>query len=109
MAAGGPTTVDSWNYTSYNAAEYVITFDNYGAQSGSGFSAMQVTKILVMSDGIGNLWTTEQGSLYTDEANPCFTVSADINGSDARLRITPNSSYTNQNNDVKIKATLFFR
>ena len=109
LSAGSTTTVDSWNYAGYNAAEYVITFDNYGAQSGSGFSAMQVTKILVMSDGIGNLWTTEQGSLYTDEANPCFTVSADINGTDARLRITPNSSYTNQNNDVKIKATLFYR
>lgn len=109
LSAGSATTVDTWAYAGYNAAEYVITFDNYGAQSGGGFSAMQVTKILVMSDGIGNLWTTEQGSLYTDEANPCFTVSADINGNDARLRITPNSSYTNQNNDVKIKATLFYR
>ena len=109
MTAGVTTTVDTWSYTGYNAAEYVITFDNYGAQSGSGFSAMQVTKILVMSDGIGNLWTTEQGSLYTDEANPCFTASADINGNDARLRITPNSSYTNQNNDLKVKVTLFYR
>ena len=108
MIAGTAAIVDDWNYTNYNAAEYVITFDNYGALGGSS-SAMQMTKILVMSDGLGNLWTTEQGSLYTDEANPCFTVEADINGSDARLRLTPNSSYTNQNNDVKIKATLFYR
>jgi hypothetical protein len=108
MIAGTTAVVDDWNYTNYNAAEYVITFDNYGALGGSS-SAMQMTKILVMSDGLGNLWTTEQGSLYTDEANPCFTVEADINGSDARLRLTPNSSYTNQNNDVKIKATLFYR
>ena len=109
MYPGSPYTVDTWNYANYNAAEYTITFDNYGTQSGGGFSAMQVTKILVMSDGIGNLWTTEQGSLYTDEANPCFTAAASINGSDARLQITPNSNYTNQNNDVKIKVTLFFR
>ena len=109
MPAGSPYTVDTWNYVNYNAAEYTITFDNYGAQSGSGFSAMQVTKILVMSDGLGNLWTTEQCSLYTDEANPCFTAAASINGSDARLQITPNSNYTNQNNDVKIKVTLYYR
>lgn len=109
MYSGSPYTVDTWSYTNYNAAEYTITFDNYGAVSGGGISAMQVTKILVMSDGLGNLWTTEQGSLYTDEANPCFTANASINGSDARLQITPNSNYTNQNNDVKIKVTLFYR
>lgn len=109
MSAGVQTAVDNWSYTNYNAAEYVITFDNYGAQSGSGFSAMQMTRLLVMSDGLGNLWTTEQGSLYTDPANPCFEAEADISGSNARLLITPNSSYTNQNNDLKVKVTLFYR
>ena len=109
MSAGNQTVVDNWSYTNYNAAEYVITFDNYGAQSGSGFSAMQMTRLLVMSDGIGNLWTTEQGSLYTDPANPCFEADVDISGSNARLKITPNSSYTNQNNDLKVKVTLFYR
>ena len=109
MLAGNQTVVDNWSYSLYNAAEYVITFDNYGAQSGSGFSAMQMTRLLVMSDGVGNLWTTEQGSLYTDPANPCFEADVDINGSNARLKITPNSSYTNQNNDLKVKVTLFYR
>lgn len=109
MFAGSQTVVDNWSYSNYNAAEYVITFDNYGAQSGSGFSAMQMTRLLVMSDGIGNLWTTEQGSLYTDPANPCFEADVDISGSNARLKITPNSSYTNQNNDLKVKVTLFYR
>ena len=109
MTAGSPYTADTWNYTNFNAAEYTITFDNYGAQSGSGFSAMQMTRLLVMSDGIGNLWTTEQGSLYTDPANPCFEAEVDISGSNARLKITPNSSYTNQNNDLKVKVTLFYR
>ena len=108
MTAGLQTAVNSWSYAGYNAAEYVITFDNYGA-SGGGTSAMQMTRLLVMSDGIGNLWTTEQGSLYSDPANPCFEAEADISGSNARLLITPNSSYTNQNNDLKVKVTLFYR
>lgn len=109
LPAGVQSSVDAWSYSGYNAAEYVITFDNYGAISGGGNSAMQMTKLLVMSDGLGNLWTTEQGNLYTDEANPCFTAAVDINGGNARLLITPNSSYTNQNNDLKIKVTLFYR
>jgi hypothetical protein len=108
MTAGSTSVVDTWSYSGFNAAEYVITFDNYGATGGST-SSMQMTRFLVMSNGNGDLWTTEQGSLYTDEANPCFEASADISGSSARLLITPNSTYTNNNNDVKIKVTLFYR
>ena len=108
LMAGQAAVADSWNVGSHNAAEYTITFDNYGA--GVGYSsAMQVTKFLVMANNNGDLWTTEQSSLYTDSQNPCFTVSAQLSSNNAQVIITPNSTYTNNNNDVKIKATRYYR
>ena len=108
LAPGNGAVVDDWLISSYTSAEYTIVFDNYGAGVG-GANVMQTTKFVVMADNNGNLYTTEQSSLYTDSSNPCFEVSAQIAGSYARLVITPNSTYTNNNNDVKIKATLFYR
>ena len=101
LAAGNGAVVDDWFISSYTSAEYTIVFDNN--------SVMQTTKFVVMADNNGNLYTTEQSSLYTDPSNPCFEVSAQISGSYAQLVVTPNSTYTNNNNDVKIKATLFYR
>jgi hypothetical protein len=108
LTAGVSTVVDIWPYAAFSVAEYVITFDNYGAVNG-GVSEMQVTKLLVMVDDTGNIWTTEQGSLYTDETSPCFTASVAASGSNVELSITPNSSYTNNNNDLKVKTTVFNR
>ena len=108
LTAGNGAVVDDWLIGNYTSAEYTIVFDNYGAGVG-GANVMQTTKFVVMADNNGNLYTTEQSSLYTDSSNPCFEASAQISGSYAQLVITPNSNYTNQNNDVKIKATLFFR
>ena len=107
LAPGNGAVVDDWKLiSSYTSAEYTIVFDNYGAGVG-GANVMQTTKFVVMSDNNGNLYTTEQSSLYTDSSNPCFEVSAQIAGSYARLVITPNSTYTNNNNDVKIKVTRY--
>ena len=61
--------------SSYTSAEYTIVFDNYGAGVG-GANVMQTTKFVVMADNNGNLYTTEQSSLYTDSSNPCFEVSS---------------------------------
>lgn len=108
LVPGAAQTIDFWSYASFSAAEYVITFDNYGAGSG-GVSAMQVTKLLVMVDDNGNIWTTEQGSLYTDETSPCFTASVSTSSGNVLMLITPNSLYTNYNNDLKVKATVFTR
>lgn len=108
MSQGISTSIDSWPYSSFSAAEYVITFDNYNA-TGGGVSQMQMTKLLVMADDTGNIWTTEQGSLYTDETSPCFTASIAVSGANVQLSITPNSLYTNNNNDLKVKTTVFNR
>ena len=108
LPAGISTAIDAWPYASFSVAEYVITFDNYGATNG-GVSEMQVTKLLVMADDTGNIWTTEHGSLYTDETSPCFTASVAVSGANVQLSITPNSLYTNNNNDLKVKTTVFNR
>jgi hypothetical protein len=108
ISTGISTPIDTWPYASFSAAEYVITFDNYNA-TGGGVSQMQMTKILVMVDDIGNIWTTEQGSLYTDETSPCFTASVAASSNNVQLSITPNFLYANYNNDLKVKATVFNR
>ncbi len=107
ISSGQAAIADSWNVGTYNAAEYTISFDNYGSGVGSS-SAMQVTKFLVMANNNGDLWTTEQSSLYTNPQSPCFTVSAQLSNNTAQVIITPNNTYTS-NNDVKIKATRFYR
>ena len=42
-------TLDTWSLTTYGACEYLVV----------ATSAMQMTRVLVMVNGSGNLWTTD--------------------------------------------------
>ena len=73
-------SVDQWSLTTYRSAKYFISCENTTS------SVFQITQILVLHDG-SNVYMTTYGSLLSG-ANQ-FTISADINSGNVRLRITP--------------------
>jgi len=72
--------VDQWPIATYRSAKYFISCENTTS------SIYQITQILVLHDG-SNVYMTTYGSLLSG-ANQ-FTISADINGGNVRLRLTP--------------------
>ena len=72
--------VDQWPTATYRIAKYFISCENTTS------SIYQITQILVLHDG-SNVYMTTYGSLLSG-ANQ-FTISADINGGNVRLRLTP--------------------
>jgi len=75
--------VDSWDVTEYRSAEYFISCEN------TTDSEYHVEKIMVMHDGT-DVYITKYGTLISDAVQ--FTSSADINGGNIRLLITPDST-----------------
>jgi len=75
--------VDQWPIATYRSAKYFISCENTTA------TKFHITQILVLHNGT-DVYQTTYGSLQSDEVQ--FTVSADINGGNVRLRLTPATS-----------------
>lgn len=91
-------TIESWAATNYNAVDYVFYTV---AQNGE----KEVTKFTVLADGSGDIWTTEQNTLRSDDNNPTIELEARWISNKVFIVLTPSSN----SNDVvyKMSATAF--
>lgn len=91
-------TIETWAATDYNAVDYVFYTE---AQNGE----KEVTKFTVLADGSGDVWTTEQNTLRSDDNNPTIELEARWISNKVYVILTPSSS----SNDVvyKMSATAF--
>ena len=91
-------TIETWAATDYNAVDYVFYTE---AQNGE----KEVTKFTVLADGSGDVWTTEQNTLRSDNNNPTIELEARWISNKVYVVLTPSSIY----NDVvyKMSATAF--
>ena len=91
-------TIETWAATDYNAVDYVFYTV---AQNGE----KEVTKFTVLADGSGDVWTTEQNTLRSDDNNPTIELEARWISNKVYVILTPSSI----SNDVvyKMSATAF--
>ena len=91
-------TIETWAATDYNAVDYVVYTE---AQNGE----KEVTKFTVLADGSGDVWTTEQNTLRSDNNNPTIELEARWISNKVYVVLTPSSI----SNDVvyKMSATAF--
>ena len=91
-------TIETWAATDYNAVDYVFYTV---AQNGE----KEVTKFTVLADGSGDVWTTEQNTLRSDDNNPTIELEARWISNKVYIVLTPSSN----SNDVvyKMSATAF--
>lgn len=82
------TTVDTFSKTTYRSAKYLLQ-----ATTGTDY---HVTEVVLLHDDT-NVYISEYGTLFTDVS--LITVTADISGTDVRLRVTPVGAPTS----VKLK------
>jgi len=87
-------TMDSWEYATYNAAEYTVT-----SQSVDG--KQEITKLTVMANDAGDIYVTEQNTMRTDENNPTTLFQLLKVSSDILVLIKPVSP----SNDITYKMT----
>ena len=87
-------TIETWDSTEYDAVDYVFYSE---AQNGE----KEITKFTVLTNHNGDIWTTEQNTLRTDENNPAIEIEAKWIASKVYIVVTPSSIY----NDVVFKMT----
>ena len=93
IVTAAATTAYTWAKASYRSGEFLVkskTSDH-----------TEVTKIMLTLDSSDNVYITEYGMSSTSGTS-LQTVSADISGSDVRIRVTP----ANNNTEVLITGTL---
>ncbi len=82
----------AWPKASYRSAEFLVKV-SYGSHS-------EVSKVLLTMDTSDNIAITEYAIVGTNGS--ASTITADVNGTDARLRVTT----TNNNSTVTVVGTL---
>ena len=87
-------TIETWDSTEYDAVDYVFYSE---AQNGE----KEITKFTVLTNHNGDIWTTEQNTLRTDENNPAIEIEAKWISNQVYIVVTPSSS----SNDVVFKMT----
>jgi hypothetical protein len=102
LNANGGNVIDTWLYTSYASAEYTISCTN---DSGPYYS--QFTRVSVMASLSGDVYVSEQNSMYTDNSYPLFSVNAYNSGGTIYVEVTCNLN--NSNNDFRVDITNFYR
>ncbi|CAB4145870.1 hypothetical protein UFOVP1491_66 [uncultured Caudovirales phage] len=93
IVTAAATTAYTWAKASYRSGEFLVkskTSDH-----------TELTKIMLTLDSSDNVYITEYGMSSTSGTS-LQTVSADISGSDVRIRVTP----ANNNTEVLITGTL---
>jgi len=93
IVTAAATTAYAWAKASYRSGEFLIK-----AKNGSH---TEIAKIMVTLDSSDNVYITEYGMSSTSGV-ALQTVSADVSGTDVRIRVTP----ANNNTEVLITGTL---
>jgi hypothetical protein len=93
IVTAAATTAYSWAKASYRSGEFLVK-----AKNGNH---TEVAKIMVTLDTSDNVYITEYGMSSTSGV-ALQTVSADVSGTDVRIRVTP----ANNNTEVLITGTL---
>ena len=93
IVTAAATTAYSWAKASYRSGEFLVK-----AKSGNH---TEVAKIMVTLDTSDNVYITEYGMSSTSGV-ALQTISADVSGTDVRIRVTP----ANNNTEVLITGTL---
>jgi hypothetical protein len=93
IVTAAATTAYSWPKASYRSAEFLVKSKNG--------NHTEVSKIMLTLDTSDNIYLTEYGMSSTS-GTALQTVSADISGTDVRIRVTP----ANNNTEILITGTL---
>ena len=93
IVTAAATTAYSWAKSSYRSGEFLVK-----AKNGNH---TEVAKIMVTLDTSDNVYITEYGMSSTSGV-ALQTISADVSGTDVRIRVTP----ANNNTEVLITGTL---
>jgi len=93
IATAAATTAYAWAKASYRSGEFLVK-----AKNGNH---TEVAKIMVTLDSSDNVYITEYGMSSTSGVS-LQTVSADVSGTDVRIRVTP----ANNNTEVLITGIL---
>jgi hypothetical protein len=93
IVTAAATTAYSWAKASYRSGEFLVK-----AKNGNH---TEVAKIMVTLDTSDNVYITEYGMSSTSGV-ALQTISADVSGTDVRIRVTP----ANNNTEVLITGTL---
>ena len=93
VVTAAATTAYSWAKASYRSGEFLVKSKNG--------SHTEVSKIMLTLDSSDNIYLTEYGMSSTS-GTALQTVSADISGTDVRIRVTP----ANNNTEILITGTL---
>ena len=93
IATAAATTAYSWAKASYRSGEFLVKSKNG--------NHTEVSKIMLTLDTSDNIYLTEYGMSSTS-GTALQTVSADISGTDVRIRVTP----ANNDTEVLITGTL---
>ena len=93
IVTAAATTAYSWAKASYRSGEFLVK-----AKNGNH---TEVAKVMVTLDTSDNVYVTEYGMSSTSGV-ALQTISADVSGTDVRIRVTP----ANNNTEVLITGTL---
>jgi len=93
IVTAAATTAYAWAKASYRSGEFLVK-----AKNGNH---TEVAKIMVTLDSSDNVYITEYGMSSTSGVS-LQTISADVSGTDVRIRVTP----ANNNTEVLITGTL---
>jgi hypothetical protein len=93
IVTAAATTAYAWAKASYRSGEFLVKSKNG--------NHTEVAKIMVTLDSSDNVYITEYGMSSTSGV-ALQTVSADVSGTDVRIRVTP----ANNNTEVLITGTL---
>ena len=93
IVTAAATTAYSWAKTSYRSGKFLVKIKNG--------SNTEVSEVLVTLDTSDNVYLTEYGMSSTSGTS-LGTITADVNGSDVRIRVTP----ANNNSEVMVVGTV---
>lgn len=93
IVTAAATTAYSWLKADYRSAKFMVKIKNG--------SHTEVSEILVTLDTSDNVYITEYGMSSTSGTS-LGTISADVNGNDVRIRVTP----ANNNSEVIVAGSL---
>ena len=93
IVTAAATTAYSWAKASYRSGKFLVKIKNG--------SHTEVSEVLVTLDTSDNVYLTEYGMSSTSGTS-LGTITADVNGSDVRIRVTP----ANNNSEVMVVGTV---
>ena len=93
IATAAATTAYAWAKADYRSAKFMVKIKNG--------SHTEVSELLVTLDTSDSVYLTEYGMSSTSGTS-LGTITADVNGSDVRIRVTP----ANNNSEVIVAGTL---